>query len=421
MSNDRISRNHRISIISNQLEGLEQVYEELDVLRSIMHPTEQQRHSIQVLLSKASLLRQGVTPHEIAQAQLAKMKRELNMREDDNIDDLRIQNPVAVAEWMSILKGGDFRDRGEYRDVDSGGNAAGQQSISFTDGSAGGYLVKQEYDRRLFQSLAQYDEILDAGNCNPIQTLTGAPMTTPAVDDTSGSPATMQQAYIVGENTLINEESVVASKVSWQSTPKFASGIIRTSRELFKDAFEPVAAILEQVFAQRFALALGFYAVQGNGNGQPQGLIPSLPASTVVTSATSTLALTDFEAVYAELPQIYRKAAKWYMNDNVRNVVTKLLETAGRPMIGPAESLLGKPIVICNSMPTAGAGTASVAVLAHPGYLLQRRVAGSYIACYKERYMDYGEFGFQSFVRFDSQPMLFGSVFPPVASLNQHS
>lgn len=108
-------------------------------------------------------------------------------------------------------------------------------------------------------------------------------------------------------------------------------------------------------------------------------------------------------------------------SDNIRNVVTKLLETSGRPMIGAAESLLGKPIVICNDMPSAGAGTASIAVLAHPGYLLQRRVAGSDIRMYKTRYVDFGQYGFQSFARFDAQPMLYGSAFPPAASLNQHA
>jgi HK97 family phage major capsid protein len=412
-----------LSIISNQMEALQANFRELDALSSLDRPTEQQKNRMSYLYSVQATLRQGVSEQTINRALLAKLKREIGLHEDANIDQLRVSNPAMLSEWRNLVHTERqlFRADEEYRDVDTGGNAVGSQSISYTSGGTGGYFVPQEYDSRLFQSLAQYDQILDSVNCNVIQTLTGRPMTTPSVDDATGSPAAMQQSFIVNESTQVTEAGIVAGKLSWQATPKFSTGIVRVSRELFDDAFEPIAAILERVFAQRHALAMGFYAIQGNGSGQPQGLVTALPASTVVTSATSTLALTDFEAVYAQLPQVYRGQAKWYMSDSVRNVVTKLLETAGRPMIGPAEYLLGKQIVICESMAVAGAGNAAVAVLASPNYLLQRRVAGSTITVTKERYADYGQWGFQSFSRFDAQPMLFNSAFPPVASLNQHS
>ena len=412
-----------VKVLSNNLAAMMDNFRELDALTSIMKPTPQQQNRIGYLYSVQKFLGNGVSERQINQALIAKLKREIGIADDDNIDQLRVKNPAMVSEWRNLLNKEKelFQADPEYRDTDSGSNFAGTQSIAYTELSAGGSFVPQTYDARLFQSLAQYDEILDDENCNAIQTLTGRPMTTPSVDDTSGSPLVMTQSTILTENTSGNEVAVKAGKVSWPEAPKFDSGIVRASLELFNDAFEPVAAILERVFAQRHALAMGYYAIQGNGSGQPNGLVPNLPAGTVVTSSTSTLALTDFEAVYAELPQVYRKSAKWYMSDNVRNVVTKLLETAGRPMIGPAESLLGKPIVICESMASAGAGTAAIAVLANPNYLLQRRAAGSEIKIYRERYAEYGAVGLRSFARFDAQPMLFASAFPPVASLSQRS
>lgn len=416
---------HRISIISNQLDNLQMNYAEQDKLSGILNPSIQERNRLAFLLSEASMLRQGVTPREIAMAQLAKLKREIGIREEDNLDSLQIENPARFSEWRNLLSNGpngkgEFRPDPEFRDTNSG-NAAGTQSITATEGGSGGYLVPQSYDARLFQSLAQYDEILDADNSNPLDTLTGRPCTTPAIDDVAGSPAAMNKAYILSENTAGTETPMVAGKVSWQEAPKFHSGIIRVSREMFEDSFEGVAKILEKVFAQRFALATGYYSIQGNGNGQPQGLIPALPASTVVTSASSTLAIADFEAVYRQLPNVYRKNSRWYMSDATRDVVTKLLEASGRPMIGPAESLLGKKIAICESMASPTAGTAAVAVLANPDYLLARRVMGSTIQTYGQRYVEYGQVGLQAFLRFDFQPMLFASVFPPAASLNVHA
>jgi HK97 family phage major capsid protein len=144
----------------------------------------------------------------------------------------------------------------------------------------------------------------------------------------------------------------------------------------------------------------------------------------VITSATSTLSLADFEATYAAISPAYVKGTVWFMHDTTRSVVTKLLEAANRPMIGPTYQLLNRPIAVCNSMNAPSAGVAAVAVLANKDYIYQRYIPkASAIRRYINTpgYAEFGIMGVEGYTRADQRLLLFNSAIPPVASLNQHA
>src|ERR1700691_3724938 len=115
----------KISVISNQLEALQHNFKELDELTSLDNPSTQQKNRMSYLYSVQATLRQGVSEHTINRALLYKLKRELGMHEEDNIDQLRVQNPTMLSEWRNLVhnEGRLFKADEEYRDVDTGGNA----------------------------------------------------------------------------------------------------------------------------------------------------------------------------------------------------------------------------------------------------------------------------------------------------------
>ncbi len=279
-------------------------------------------------------------------------------------------DPERNAAWRGFLKHGEtrgFEMSQEYRN-----NISGSQNLSATLGSAGGYFVPIGYHSELIQSLPMFDEILSPDFANQFDDATGNPQAIPAIDDLIGSPLTFNKSTIVGEGSQSTQSDVIASSAAFPTTPQFRSGRMFFSFELIEDS--PIlGAALQMAIARRHAIGIGGYFITGTGSAsQPQGLTSSLPTSTVITSASSTLSLADFEAVYAAISPSYIKESVWYMSDATRALVTKLLEAAGRPMIGPVNELLRRPIAVCNSMTPATAGASAVAVLANKNYIYQR-------------------------------------------------
>jgi HK97 family phage major capsid protein len=422
------------TVINNRIGEWMDVISQLEVLDSKPKLNDQETRTRATLLAKASLMKQGISGDDIARAQCERLRAELGIPEQQHIPHLRVTNPRAVAEWRSMVS-----DSVRYKRMVAEGeirvNEAGTQSISYSDPigtslgqpGAGGAFVPFGFDERQDVLMSKYnlDAIVMPPYCTEFTTGRGNPCTTPVVDDfaLSNSPASINASSIVSENSLDTEKDIVVGKVAWQETPTWRSGQLFVSWELFHDAqygVEGVAGLIEAVIARRHAIGLGQAMI--SGAGLSGGLLVGLPSSTAITSGTSSLSLTDFINLYAELPVLYRNNAVWYMHDNTRLVLHKLLETSARPSVELPTQLFGRPIAVCNSMPEPGAGVSNVVVLASPDYL-QKRKAGSYIKRYIEtpNCIEAGVVGFAGFMRADFNTALYTSPLPPVASLNQHA
>ena len=250
----------------------------------------------------------------------------------------------------------------------------------------------------------------------------------------TGSPLVAAKSVIVGESISNSYGFVKADSVQFGATPCYRSGIVFASTELEQDSAFNLLQLFEQVFNRRHSQAFGADMINGagtlasgSGPGVAYGITSALPAGTTVTSASSTLALSDLETLYTTLPRQYRKGAKFYMSSDTLLVVSKLVESANRNNSGTLDKLFNRDIVTCDSMNNSAAGATATVVFAHPGYILQRRVRGSaFIRRFSQGgdtlgAIESGLIGYQSYFRADARPMLYDSVQPPVASLNQHS
>jgi HK97 family phage major capsid protein len=433
------------SVINNTLEGFAYVYAELDKLDKKATLTPQEERQRVTLLSKAAAMRTGMTLHEINGAHTAALSRELGISENE-VWSHRVRDPQAVADWRAILapvfenenvvkaalmRSSNSREAGQELkrlQAEVRANAAGTQSITYTDGAQGGFAVPFGFDTRQDVLMSKYnmDAIVMPPFCTEFETGRGNPMSTPEVNDvttTGSSPVvfTNGASSIVNENTVDDGQDIQTDSIQWRECPTWRSGIIQVSLEMFTDAqygVEGVAGLIEAVVAKRHAIGLG--AAMITGAGLSAGLTGSLVPSLVSISAANALALNDFINLYNALPVLYRQNAVWYMHSNTQIALYKLLQTSGRSATELPTSFMGRPIAVCNSMNATGAGAPYVVVLADPNYL-QKRKAGTSLLPYFERYADSGSVGFQGLMRADFNVSLWDSPYPPVAALSQHS
>jgi HK97 family phage major capsid protein len=406
----------KLEAINLQVQQISRLFSEANAITSktTMTKADEARHA--AILAEISMLKAGVSPNELAAARMEAIRGELGLPK--NFTPSR-RSRVEVETWRAFAKGeGEVELRDNLQATSQWGNVAGE-SYDGTSGTKGGVLVPASYDGRLFTSLGTYDEILNDGNCDIIYSERGSASTTPAVDDVSGSPASLNQSTKVDESVQsVLAAPITAKKVAWAKVPTYRSGKVNWAFELEDDMFEAAIDLLERVFAQRHALKFGADAVAN--------VVAALPSVVQrVTTASSTLVdHFDFQALYKALPKIYRSQAVWYVSDDIRADLMTSLEANARPMIERPDSFWGKHIAICNSLPSFSAGQKNIAIFAAPDYLIQRRVTnGTYVRRYKEAsgLVEYGLTAYESFMRADFQPMLFDSAFPPVAVLDAKS
>lgn len=94
----------------------------------------------------------------------------------------------------------------------------------------------------------------------------------------------------------------------------------------------------------------------GNGETEPTGLLNDEGGAEVGVTANSLSYDGIIELFFSVKPE-YRKDAVWVMNDQTALTLRKLKNVAGHPIWNEAhDTILGRPVVICNDMPDADAG-----------------------------------------------------------------
>jgi HK97 family phage major capsid protein len=389
--------------------------------------TSQEERQYSTSLAKISLLKQGVSSHDIALAKIERLQKELGLPvgSERSVP----ENAELRAAWTAFVGGRFHEVRTNFQATSEYGQVTGLTQ------SGSGSFVPPDYDKRLFSSLAAVDEILADGNCNVVETLTGAAMTTPAIDDVSGSPLVSVASVRVDEANQSTNGFVRAGSVRWGAAPTYRSGIIYCATELEQDSAFALLNLLELAFNRRHALGFGRDVISGDGtessdgvSGVPYGLLTALPSVTNITAANVLTGnfIDDLVRLFFTLPVQYRRGAKFYMSSSMALQVAHELENVNRSTgtSNGFDKLFNRDVVICESMPTATAGNANAIVFANPNYLLVRHVKNaSYIRRFtqSQNAIEAGLIGFESFFRADARPMVFDSVQPPVASLNLHS
>lgn len=268
-----------------------------------------------------------------------------------------------------------------------------------TTGTAGGYMVPQEFLRDMVRAMKAFGAVRRVARV--ITTESGASMPFPRVDDTANVGA------ILAENTQVTEQDVAWTQATL-SAYMYTSRLVRSSLQLIQDSAFDVEGELRDMLAERVARIQNQHFTTGTGTGQPQGLVTG--ATTGVTAASATAVTADeIISLAHSVDPAYRTSgnARFMMADTAVSSIRKLKDTTNQYLWQPSlqagvpDSLFGYPIEINQDMPAMTTGNKPIAFGDfNQGYLI-RDVRGFQLLRLDERYADFLQVGFLGFARAD--------------------
>lgn len=235
--------------------------------------------------------------------------------------------------------------------------------------SAGGFLVPTEFRQKLVERQLAFGGV--APLVETINTSTGAPLEFPTLDDTanSGSITAEGAQFAAGSDLVFGSLLLNAYKYTSQGT---GQDPLRVSVELLQDAAFDVAGLVARKLGERIARKQADDWINGNGVGEPVGLLGATVTADDSVDVADTLDYQDLLALETLLDPSYEQNAKWIMSKATWGVVRAIVDSTGRPLVQelsvsgigskPSPSLLGYPVVLDQEVPdlSAAVGPANV-------------------------------------------------------------
>jgi HK97 family phage major capsid protein len=326
---------------------------------------------------------------------------------------------------------------------------AGTQSISYTQGAAGGYFVPAGFVYDVEIATKYFCPMADGSVIRILETATGNVLPYPTNNDTN------QAWYIIGEAQQVSDQGQTSNYPTPGTAPsgqpgdlgmsqvtfgawKGTTGLVRVSLELLQDSAFDLEDFLKNAFAVRMGRGYEYYLTRGSGVNQPEGILTAVVASgigAVIATGSSTndgsaatgansIGTTDLVTLEHQVDPTYRRGAKFMFHDNTLKQIKTLLDKYGRQLWVPGlssnapDTILGYEYVINQSMPQIAAA-ANTVLFGSLQKFVMRKVRDLSVLRLDERYADYGEVAWIAFSRIDSQLVDGGTH--PVAFLQMHS
>ena len=137
------------------------------------------------------------------------------------------------------------------------------------------------------------------------------------------------------------------------------AGLLKLSEEFTLDADFDLRKYISERMGKSFARTEDKAFITGSGTDEPFGLLHDTEGAETVTTAALTYD-SVIDLFFSVEPE-YRAHAVWLMNDRTALALRKLKDDAGNYLWnGSADTILGKPVRICNDMPDIAAGAKPV-------------------------------------------------------------
>lgn len=264
----------------------------------------------------------------------------------------------------------------------------------------GGYLVPEEYDRRLVDVLNEE---------NVMRTL-GTSITTSG-EHKINIAATKPAAAWIEEGGALTFGDAAFDQIILDAH-KLHVAIKVTEELLYDNAFGLENYIIAQ-FGNALANAEEDAFINGTGNGQPLGILAENGGAELGVTAKSATAVTADEIIdlIYSLKRPYRKKAKFLINDQTLAAIRKLKDTTGQYLWQPSlqtgepDRILGYPVHTSPFFPTITAGKPAIAFGDFSYYNIGDRGTRSF-AELKELFAGNGMVGFVAKERVDGKLVL---------------
>jgi HK97 family phage major capsid protein len=256
-----------------------------------------------------------------------------------------------------------------------------QNSFSTNVPSDGGFLIPEEFRSDLMLVALENAIVRPRATVIPMSTQT---LAIPAVDDTTHSGGTVfggVQTYWVDESTAPTESSGKFQQVKLDAKKLMA--YLTCPQELVADA-PAFNAYLNQVLPKAIAFEEDYRFLQGNGAGQPLGVLHANNAGLVTASAVSgqganTIIVDNLAAMYARLLPSSMMNAIWIASIDTFPQLALMAVTGAlgnstpvwmnNGVIGaPPAAIYGRPVYFTEKAPALG--SAGDLLLIDPSFYL---------------------------------------------------
>ena len=328
-------------------------------------------------------------------------------------------------------------------------NQAGTQSLSYTQGAAGGFFVPAGFVYDVEIATKFFAPLADGKVIRILETATGNLLPYPTNNDTS------EAWTVIGEAAQVSDQGQTANYPTSGTTPsgqpgnltmgvvnfgawKGSTGLVRVSLELLQDSAFDLEDFLKNAFAVRLGRGYEYYLTRGTGVNQPTGILTAVTASgqaaTIATGSSTndgsantganSIGTNDLIALEHSIDPTYRRGARFMLHDNTLKTIKQLLDKYGRPLWVPGisvnapDTILGYEYVINQSMPQIAAA-ANTMLFGSLQKFIMRKVRDLSVLRLDERFADFGEVAFIAFSRIDSN--LVDAGVHPIGYLQMHS
>lgn len=309
---------------------------------------------------------------------------------------------------IAVTRGDETRLKSVYGSV---------KTLSEDSGVAGGYAVPTDYSTQLLNAIRQASAVMSLVNPTPVSTRSGewpvldyttAP--TAGVGDTAmGANATFSKRAELG--TFANTEPKFAM-LKWQVNS--IGAVVPVSNELIADSAVSIDALLTNLAATLFAAKREYGVLNGNGVGEPLGILNASDSVSVSAASGNTFAYVDASNMIAKFKGMGGRAA-WVMHPStVPDIARFEVGTGGAVWVNNMSQgflnmpLLGYPVILSEHLPQAD--SSGHVVLADFGQYLFLERGGFTVGFSPHRYFEDGKSAWRFESRYDGRPGFKGPI-----------
>lgn len=335
------------------------------------------------------LERQAVIDAELAKATSTPITNKPNAQVAGETKTGRATDEYKRAFWNNM------RNRNSYEI---------QNALSIGTDSEGGYLVPDEYEKKLVEALE--DEVFFRSLATVIKTSSGdrkIPIVT-----SKGEAAWIDEGGQFPESDdSFGQTSIGAHKLAT---------MIKVSDELLNDSVFNIEQYISKEFGRRIGTKEEEAFFIGDGTGKPIGIFNKTGgAETGVTAASTGITFDDVMDLYYSLRAPYRNKATWILNDSTVKAIRKLKDGNGnyiwQPSVreGEPDRILNRPYRTSIYVPELEAGNRVMAFGDYSYYWIADRQGRSFKRL-NELFATTGQVGFLASERVDGKLILSEAV-----------
>lgn len=335
------------------------------------------------------LERQAVIDAELAKATSTPITNKPNTQPGGETKTGRATDEYKRAFWNSM------RNKNSYEI---------QNALSIGTDSEGGYLVPDEYEKKLVEALE--DEVFFRSLATVIKTSSGdrkIPIVT-----SKGEAAWIDEGGQFPESDdSFGQTSIGAHKLAT---------MIKVSDELLNDSVFNIEQYISKEFGRRIGTKEEEAFFIGDGIGKPIGIFNKTGGADIgVTAATTSITFDDVMDLYYSLRAPYRNKATWLLNDSTVKAIRKLKDGNGnyiwQPSVreGEPDRILNRPYRTSIYVPELAAGNRVMAFGDYSYYWIADRQGRSFKRL-NELFATTGQVGFLASERVDGKLILSEAV-----------